>query len=75
MLLYALAGMAIINYQCLVPLQRIMAPLLARDAKRKGRSGRHWLYESMYGRTGVAIANVFVVLAVGWAFLQRSPVQ
>ena len=70
LLLYTLAGMAIINYQCLVPLQRIMTPLLARDAERKGRSGKHWLYESMYGRTGVVIANAFVVLALGWAFLR-----
>ena len=70
LLLYALAGMAVINYQCLVPLQRIMAPLLARDAVRKGRPAKHWLYESMYGRTGVVIADVFVVLALGWAFLR-----
>ncbi|MGH8027499.1 MAG: RNA polymerase sigma factor [Pseudoxanthomonas sp.] len=69
MLLYALAGMAVINYQCLVPLQRIMAPLLARENARRGRTGTNWAYESMYGRTGVLIANVFVVLALGWAFL------
>ncbi len=68
--LYALAGMAVINYQCLVPLQRIMTPLLARHAARRGRSGKHWLYESMYGRTGVVIANVFVVVALAWAFLR-----
>ena len=69
-LLYTLAGMAIINYQCLVPLQRIMAPLLARDNARRGRSGINWTYESMYGRTGVLAANVFVILALGWAFLR-----
>jgi RNA polymerase sigma factor (sigma-70 family) len=68
-LLYALAGMAVINYQCLVPLQRIMKPLLARDNARRGRTGTNWAYESMYGRTGVFIANVCVVLAMGWAFL------
>lgn len=67
MLLYALAGMAVINYQCLVPLQRIMAPLLARENARRGRTGTNWAYESMYGRTGVLIANVFVVLAFAWA--------
>ena len=69
-LLYALAGMAVINYQCLVPLQRIMGPMLARDAARRGRPVSHWLYESMYGRTGVFIANVLVALALGWAFLK-----
>ena len=66
--LYALGGMAVINYQCLVPLQKIMTPLLARDEARRGRPGKHWLYESMYGRTGVLFANVFVVLAIGWAY-------
>ena len=70
MLLYALAGMAVINYQCLVPLQRIMAPLLARDAGRRNRSGKHWGYESMYGRTGVVIANAIVALSIGWVYLR-----
>ena len=70
LLLYALAGMAVINYQCLVPLQRIMAPMLARDAARRGRTVSHWIYESMYGRTGVLIANVAVILAVGWVLLR-----
>jgi hypothetical protein len=68
-LLYTLAGMAVINYQCLVPLQRIMKPLLARDNARRGRTGTNWAYESMYGRTGVLIANTSVALAIGWALL------
>lgn len=67
MALYALGGLAVINYQCLVPLQRIMAPLLARDANRRGRSGKHWLYESMYGRTGVVGATALTLVALGWA--------
>lgn len=69
-LLYTLAGLAVINYQCLVPLQRIMAPLLARDNARRGRSGPNWTYESMYGRTGLIVANAFVALALAWAFLR-----
>jgi RNA polymerase sigma factor (sigma-70 family) len=69
-LLYALAGMAVINYQCLVPLQRIMAPMLARHAAQRGRSGRYWLYESMYGRTGVIIANIGVAVALASAFFR-----
>lgn len=68
-LLYALAGMAVINYQCLVPLQRIMKPLLARNNARRGRTGTNWAYESMYGRTGVLIANMSVALAIGWTLL------
>jgi RNA polymerase sigma factor (sigma-70 family) len=68
-LLFALAGMAVINYQCLVPLQRIMAPLVARDAARRGRLARYWVYETMYGRSGVLIANLGVVAVVAWAWL------
>ncbi|MEO6517890.1 MAG: sigma-70 family RNA polymerase sigma factor [Pseudoxanthomonas sp.] len=70
LLLYTLAGMAVINYQCLVPLQKIMAPLLARDAVRRGRRVGHWLYESMYGRSGVYLANLGVVAAMAWAYLR-----
>jgi len=70
MLLYALAGLAVLNYQCLVPLQRVMAPLLARDAVRRNRSGKHWLYESIYGRTGVVIANAVVAASLAWVFLR-----
>ncbi|MET0892704.1 MAG: sigma-70 family RNA polymerase sigma factor [Pseudoxanthomonas sp.] len=70
LVLYALAGMAVINYQCLVPLQRIMAPLLARDAARSRRSGKHWFYESMYGRTGVYLANLGVAAALAWVYLR-----
>jgi RNA polymerase sigma factor (sigma-70 family) len=69
LLLYSLAGMAILNYQCLVPLQRIMAPLLARDNARRGCTGKNWAYESTYGRTAVVAANVFVIVAMGWNFL------
>jgi RNA polymerase sigma factor (sigma-70 family) len=68
--LYALAGMAVINYQCLVPLQRIMAPLLARANARRGRTGVNWAYESLYGRTGVLIANISVLCVFAWTFLR-----
>lgn len=68
--LYALAGMAVINYQCLVPLQRIMTPLLARANARRGRTGVNWAYEVSYGRTGVLIANVFVLVVFAWTFLR-----
>ena len=54
-------GLGVVNYQCLVPLQRIMKPLIARDAARKGRSAINWQYELAYGRTGVLVMNVIVV--------------
>jgi len=54
-------GLGAVNYQCLVPLQRIMKPLIARDAARKGRSAINWHYELAYGRTGVLVMNLIVV--------------
>ncbi len=59
-------GMAIVNYQCLVPLRRMMIPMLARRAARRGRPGQrfHWGYESLYGWVGVVWASVFVLVAL-----------
>ncbi len=54
-------GLGVVNYQCLVPLQRIMKPLIARDAARKGRPAINWHYELAYGRTGVLVMNLIVV--------------
>lgn len=61
--LFALGGMLVFNYQCVVTLQRIMAPMLARDAVRHGRRGPTLLYNSMYGRLGIMIANIAVLAA------------
>jgi len=54
-------GTALVNYQILVPLQRIMAPMIARDAARKGRAGPSWVYQSMYGRPALLITNLVIV--------------
>jgi RNA polymerase sigma factor (sigma-70 family) len=54
-------GTALVNYQCLVPLQRIMAPMIARDAARKGRTGPSWVYQSMYGRPALMVTNLVIV--------------
>lgn len=54
-------GVGAVNYQCLVPLQRIMKPMIARDNARQGRTGTNWKYESMYGRTGVVLLNVLTL--------------
>lgn len=62
----AIVGMALLNYQCLVPLRRLMRPLLARRAISRGRKPNriNWLYESLYGWIGVLIASLFVLLAL-----------
>lgn len=62
----AVLGMGIVNYQCLVPLRRLMRPLLARRAARRGQPGKriHWCYESFYGWLGVVWASLFVLVAL-----------
>ncbi len=67
--LYAAAGVAVINYQCLVMLPRIMTPILQRSAERYGRS-RVWLHEFMYGRIGVVITDIGVAVALAWMYLR-----
>ncbi|HEL7752187.1 TPA: sigma-70 family RNA polymerase sigma factor [Stenotrophomonas maltophilia] len=57
-------GLGVVNYQCLVPLQRVMAPMIARDSARRGRTGTNWKYESMYGRTGIIAMNLMVIALV-----------
>lgn len=64
LVLFSLGGMLAFNYQCVVILQRIMAPMLARDATRHGRRGPTLLYSSMYGRLGIMIANIAVLTAL-----------
>ncbi|WP_329753540.1 sigma-70 family RNA polymerase sigma factor [Stenotrophomonas maltophilia] len=73
LLLLAL-GLGVVNYQCLVSLQRVMAPMIARDSARRGRSGTNWKYESMYGRTGIIGANVFVIALVVYALMRSGNV-
>ena len=59
-------GMGLVCWQCLVPLQRIMQPLVTRDAIRRGITGRNWRYESLYGRTGMLVAFAGMLAAVLW---------
>ncbi|HCR32162.1 MAG TPA: RNA polymerase subunit sigma-70, partial [Stenotrophomonas sp.] len=67
-------GLGTVNYQCLVPLQRVMAPMIARDSARRGRSGTNWQYESVYGRTGIIGANVFVIALVVYTLMRSGNV-
>lgn len=71
MLLLAL-GLGVVNYQCLVPLQRVMAPMIARDSARRGRRGTNWKFESMYGRTGIIGANLLVIALVVYVLMRNG---
>lgn len=69
--LLALAvGLVVVNYQCLVTLQRVMTPMIVRDSARRGRSGTNWKYESMYGRTGIIAMNLMVIALVLYSLLR-----
>lgn len=65
-------GLGLVNYQCLGPLQRIMAPMIARDAARHGRTGPNWKYESLYGRKAVWVMNLVVIGTIVWAMYRNG---
>jgi len=65
-------GLGVVNYQCLVPLQRIMAPMIARDAARHGRSGPNWKYRSLYGREALWGVNVLLVGVIAWSLVRSG---
>ncbi|GAB3056370.1 RNA polymerase sigma factor [Stenotrophomonas tumulicola] len=67
-----IAGLALVCWQCLVPLQRIMAPLVARDSARRGRRGKNWKYEAMYGRPAVFASAVLVLLGIGYVLWKNG---
>lgn len=64
-------GMIALNYQYLVTLPRVMAPMLARDAARHGRKGPTWIYRSMFSRTAMVSATVFTVGMVLFSLLNK----
>ena len=73
MLLSAMAlGMAAVNYQCLFPLQKVMAPMLARDAARHGRSGPSWTFQLMYGRWAVVLVTLGVAALVLYSLVRTG---
>ncbi len=63
-------GMVALNYQYLITLPRVMAPMLARDAARHGRKGPSWVYRSMFGRTAMVTATLLAVCTVLYTLLR-----
>ncbi|MFC3551153.1 RNA polymerase sigma factor [Lysobacter cavernae] len=64
---FAIAGMAVINYQYLVPLPRIMAPCFAREAQRTGRRQPPLTYQLTCGAPAVWISSVAALAALLYA--------
>ncbi|MDT3501114.1 RNA polymerase sigma factor [Stenotrophomonas maltophilia] len=65
-------GLGAVNYQCLGPLQRLMRPLIVRDAARRGRQGISWKYEAMYGRSAIIAMNLLVIALVAYTLLDSG---
>ncbi len=65
-------GLGVVNYQCLVTLQRVMAPMIARDSARRGRTGINWKFESMYGRTAIIAMNLMVIALVAYSLMRSG---
>lgn len=64
----ALIGFQITNYHFLVPLSRIMTPMLERDARRrpKGAKRRLWMYKLNFGMPAVIMTNLMMLgLSIG----------
>lgn len=69
-LLTTLAGLAVLNYQYLVPLQRVLLPY--RERQRARRGGVPWAFELTYGRTGVVISNAVALGAIVYAMVDSG---
>lgn len=65
-------GMGAVNYQCLVPLQKVMAPMLARDAARHGRRRPTWVYQLMYGRAAIVLVTLAVAALVLYSLVRSG---
>ncbi|MFD0740343.1 RNA polymerase sigma factor [Lysobacter koreensis] len=58
---FAIASLAVLNYQYLVPLPRIMAPCFARAARRSGAYQPPRMYRYCFGSSAVWISSVFAL--------------
>ena len=66
-----LAGVAVLNYQLIVQLPRVMNPMLARDAARRpeGLARRRLAYRLVWGSSGIVISNIALIGAFGVVML------
>ncbi|HZF98624.1 MAG TPA: hypothetical protein VEY92_10355, partial [Pseudoxanthomonas sp.] len=58
-------GLAVINYQYLVTLPRIMDPMLAHPANARRRRG----YQYFMGRTAMILSSLLATAALAWALV------
>ncbi|WP_434026100.1 RNA polymerase sigma factor [[Pseudomonas] boreopolis] len=69
-----LAGLVVLNYDLIVTVPRVMAPLLARDAARAPQTAgrRQLVYRLNFGTSGLIVSNIGVVLMALPLILNRA---
>ncbi|WP_434212152.1 RNA polymerase sigma factor [[Pseudomonas] boreopolis] len=69
-----LAGLVVLNYDLIVTVPRVMAPLLARDAARAPQTAgrRQLVYRLNFGTSGLIVSNTGVVLMALPLLLNRA---
>ena len=63
-LLMLCAGMAVLNYQSIRVLPRVMRPMLERDAQRRGTTQPPLLYRCMFSPGAVLVSTAAVMLPI-----------
>ncbi|SBV51970.1 RNA polymerase sigma factor [Xanthomonas bromi] len=71
-LLTLCAGMAVLNYQSLRLLPRVMRSMLERDARRRGATRAPLLYRCMFSPGGMLVSTAAVILPIVQHYMQRG---
>lgn len=64
------AGMAVLNYQSLRVLPRVMRPMLERDARRRGVTRAPLLYRCMFSPGAMLVSTAAVIVPVVRHYMQ-----
>lgn len=66
------AGMAVLNYQSLRILPRVMRPMLERDARRRGATRAPLLYRCMFSPGAMLVSTAAVIVPVVRHYMQSG---
>ncbi|APP84013.1 RNA polymerase sigma factor [Xanthomonas hortorum pv. vitians] len=71
-LLALCTGMLVVNYQSIVVLTRVMRPMLARDARKRGAVRAPLVYRCLFSPTAVLVSTAAAVLPVLHHYMSRG---
>ncbi|MCC4600648.1 RNA polymerase sigma factor [Xanthomonas melonis] len=71
-LLVLCAGLAVVNYQTMAVLPRLMRPMLEREARNRGTTRAPWLYRCMFSPGAMLVSTAAVLLPVLRHYLVRG---